>query len=413
MHEYTHRRDSRSPVCLLLFFACFFFSAALAIPQPYELSRSYMRGEKYKVTTRADLRQYRNGRFEGLSFRETRGTYTVTSLDPAPFVSGTVYVFEETKRDSRNVAKRIEKSVPVSFTVGENSLLPDPSNSAESHRYPHVRNFPAWPAEPVKPGDVWDAYGMRVVDPLRSGVYTRVRFYCRYTLLRTVEKADTRLAEVSAQYALRYRHGDDQDGDPSLTEISGTRKAVITFDIDVGRPVFINERVEEQFRYDGGTTIGFKGFVLTWFSDIVRLDRTEVVKQVADDLKEQGVEEVEVAAAEEGVQLRVNNIHFVPDQAIVLPDEKPRLQKLAEALKKIDNRTFKVIGHTADVGTAESQCTLSVERAKVIIDYLVASGLDAGRFIYEGRGGTDPIAPNDTEENRAKNRRVEIILLED
>ncbi len=76
-------------------------------------------------------------------------------------------------------------------------------------------------------------------------------------------------------------------------------------------------------------------------------------------------------------------------------------------------RSFLVVGHTAKIGTEESQLSLSVERAKTIVDYLTGQGIEAERFIYEGRGGTKPVAANDTEENRAKNRRVEIIILED
>lgn len=252
-----------------------------------------------------------------------------------------------------------------------------------------------------------------MVDPLREGKPTRVRFYCRYRLEGVTEKEGKRYASITAQYALRYRQGDDPDGDPRLREISGTRKAAITFDLDAGRPVFINERAEEQYSYGDGRRVAYKGFVLTFFDDIVRLDGERITKKVEDDLKESEVEDVEVRDGEEGVTLRINNIHFVPDKAEVLPEERPRLEKLAAALKKIEERTFKVVGHTADVGTAESQFKLSEERAKVIIDYLISSGIEARRFIYEGRGGTDPIAPNDTEENRARNRRVEIIILED
>jgi flagellar motor protein MotB len=47
------------------------------------------------------------------------------------------------------------------------------------------------------------------------------------------------------------------------------------------------------------------------------------------------------------------------------------------------------------------------------VDFLVSRGIRAARFLYEGRGGTEPVAPSDTEENMAKNRRVEVLILED
>ncbi len=70
------------------------------------------------------------------------------------------------------------------------------------------------------------------------------------------------------------------------------------------------------------------------------------------------------------------------------------------------------VGHTADIGSEESQYVLSVERARVIIQEMVERGIPADRFIYEGKGGTEPIAPNDTEEGKAKNRRVEFVILD-
>jgi OOP family OmpA-OmpF porin len=82
-------------------------------------------------------------------------------------------------------------------------------------------------------------------------------------------------------------------------------------------------------------------------------------------------------------------------------------------LKLIGGRSFRVIGHTADVGSRESQHDLSVKRARAVVNFLSSHGISARRFLYEGRGGSEPLAPSDTEENMAKNRRIEIFILED
>jgi len=63
------------------------------------------------------------------------------------------------------------------------------------------------------------------------------------------------------------------------------------------------------------------------------------------------------------------------------------------------------------VGSKESQYKLSVERAQTIIEEMVDRGLAPSRFVYQGIGGDEPVAPNDTEEGRAQNRRVEVIIL--
>jgi outer membrane protein OmpA-like peptidoglycan-associated protein len=176
--------------------------------------------------------------------------------------------------------------------------------------------------------------------------------------------------------------------------------------------MFLRDQVDEQYSFADGTSREIEGFYLTWFEGAARRDRDEEAVEVAEKLEESGVEDVDVEGTSEGVALSIRNIHFVPDQAIILADERNRLDGIAEALAATGDRTIKVIGHTADVGTAESQLELSIERAKVIIEEMVKRGIPADRFIYEGRGGTDPIAPNDTEDGRAKNRRVEFIILD-
>jgi OOP family OmpA-OmpF porin len=138
-----------------------------------------------------------------------------------------------------------------------------------------------------------------------------------------------------------------------------------------------------------------------------------VIKEIKEVIAKIDIPDVTVEERDQGVALTLNNIHFVADKETILASEKPRLDSLAETLKKIEGRTFLVVGHTAKSGTEAEQRELSIKRAKAIVDYLASKGIDAKRFLYEGRGATEPIAPNDTEQNMAKNRRVEIIILED
>jgi outer membrane protein OmpA-like peptidoglycan-associated protein len=71
-----------------------------------------------------------------------------------------------------------------------------------------------------------------------------------------------------------------------------------------------------------------------------------------------------------------------------------------------------VEGHTAAIGRPEGEQELSLRRAKRITDELTRRGIPAERFIYKGWGGAKPLAPNTDEPGRARNRRVEITILE-
>ena len=103
-------------------------------------------------------------------------------------------------------------------------------------------------------------------------------------------------------------------------------------------------------------------------------------------------------------------IQFKPDTAEILESSRKDLEKLA---KKMRWRRFKVEidGHTADIGDSASQYSLSLKRAETIRDYLVSLKIKKSRLIVRGFGGSKPIASNETPEGRAKNRRVEFLIL--
>jgi OOP family OmpA-OmpF porin len=83
-----------------------------------------------------------------------------------------------------------------------------------------------------------------------------------------------------------------------------------------------------------------------------------------------------------------------------------------EAIELLKRATFiEIVGHTDNKGDEKDNMALSKLRAASVRDYLISKGHDASKMITTGMGETDPVADNDTEEGRAKNRRVEILVL--
>ena len=113
-----------------------------------------------------------------------------------------------------------------------------------------------------------------------------------------------------------------------------------------------------------------------------------------------------------GIKLTIQNLQFKPNSSELLPGEEYRLNQIAEALKQSPNSMFLVEGHTASTGNISGEKKLSVERAYSIAKELIKRGIGADKFIYKGSGSSKPIASNDTPEGMAKNRRVEITILE-
>ncbi len=84
------------------------------------------------------------------------------------------------------------------------------------------------------------------------------------------------------------------------------------------------------------------------------------------------------------------------------------LDKLLICLK---DGNYRIVGHTDSQGDEQSNLILSRLRAESVMAYLIGKGIDPERLSTEGAGESDPIAPNDTEAGRARNRRIEFVRL--
>ena len=89
------------------------------------------------------------------------------------------------------------------------------------------------------------------------------------------------------------------------------------------------------------------------------------------------------------------------------------LDELAKALIDNPELTIKLVGHTDNVGSEKFNQRLSINRAQTLKGYLVQKGVGTERISAEGKGMKEPLNKNETEEDKAKNRRVELTILYD
>ena len=87
------------------------------------------------------------------------------------------------------------------------------------------------------------------------------------------------------------------------------------------------------------------------------------------------------------------------------------LDDLAKALQDNPELNIKLVGHTDNVGSEKFNLRLSIHRAQTLKDFLVARGVEGARITVEGKGLTEPLNSNQTEDERAQNRRVELTIL--
>ncbi|HEX8531942.1 MAG TPA: PA14 domain-containing protein [Cytophagales bacterium] len=115
---------------------------------------------------------------------------------------------------------------------------------------------------------------------------------------------------------------------------------------------------------------------------------------------------------EPGKAVVLEQVLFEQSQYRLLPSSYNQLDKLANTLLKYPQLTIQVAGHTDNVGDPRLNLALSEHRALVVAHYLQRKGVAEGRIKARGYGGSRPIAPNNTETERARNRRVEFMVEE-
>jgi outer membrane protein OmpA-like peptidoglycan-associated protein len=122
---------------------------------------------------------------------------------------------------------------------------------------------------------------------------------------------------------------------------------------------------------------------------------------------------VETKRTEKGLEIRLKGDVSFDYRSSELKDKAAEVvDDLGADFVKKDYKDITVIGHTDNRGTDGFNMRLSRDRAQAVKDRLVAAGVKGSRIATDGKGPSQPIATNDTDEGRTKNRRVEILVKE-
>lgn len=195
----------------------------------------------------------------------------------------------------------------------------------------------------------------------------------------------------------------DEDGNPLYADITWTNVATgilvseIKSDLTNGTFMVVL-KPEEKYQYD----IVKKGFY-TVSNSILTGKRTEVDTLISLNIKMLSFEEIK----EKKIAITIDNIFFEFNKYDLLPESFVELNKLAQLLIDNPEQYVEISGHTDNVGSASYNQELSEKRARSVVDYLISKGCISDKLSSKGYGLSKPIAPNDYEEGRAKNRRVE------
>ncbi len=113
-----------------------------------------------------------------------------------------------------------------------------------------------------------------------------------------------------------------------------------------------------------------------------------------------------------GKTFEIKNLFFEKGTAKLLSESDKSLDELAKMLIEHPSTSIQLNGHMDKFGDEVAEKQLSKERAKAVYDYLKSHGV-TNQMIFKGLGSSQPVAPNDSEEYKAKNRRVEVTVLKE
>lgn len=167
----------------------------------------------------------------------------------------------------------------------------------------------------------------------------------------------------------------------------------------------------------GYQSVSQKISAMTWiqegeFEKMVLL--TPEKQDVAAAVPEKNTEVIRTVAfgtISKGTRVTLENIYFDQSSPVLRKESFTQLDELAKVLQENPALKIEIRGHTDNVGDFYENVKLSKARCESVITYLLAKKIEASRLIAVGRGSVEPIAPNDTEANKKRNRRVEFIVL--
>jgi len=367
--------------------------------------------ERIRISERSNLSTRENGRYAGLLNRQVTGYLT---RDKGEEYDGRFFLYEQVRRDMQQIARPVDRSIESTLRMTATTIFEDASS------YPSIQHLLDLPAANLLPGARWQAPAWISIDPRRDANPLRLPVLIEYHFAGTEDWNGAPAYRVEAQFATRYPIPPSDDPNAPVVDyvgeiasVRGSHRLTIMLPQSGDSVAFLRDQIQEQYRFSDGTELVHEGHTLLFLNGLRVEDQDRIAREVEQSIASDAIEGVSVERTNTGVRLTIDSLQFLPDQAVLLPGERPRLESIASALKRVEESRFLVVGHTADVGSTESQLRLSVERAGLIASERAARGVSPDAIDVEGRGGSEPAASNATEAGRALNRRVEIYIVEE
>ncbi len=286
--------------------------------------------------------------------------------------------------------------------------------------YPVLRSSPVFPKSNLEIDDTWWRKGEEVQDFSDFGVnntIARIPLNICYTYKEDIIKEGKKYSIVSAKYDFIYEFDREKYIQKNINGpqiYGGTVEIDYYWDTELNYSSYYEQKYSLYVIMIDGTKIKYEGIaegevnrVRKW----TKKDKENLAKKITDELKDNNVD-AKVEVTDDGIILSLGEIFFDYNSSELSEFEIEKLEFIGYIIEKYFlNYQISINGYTDDIGSYSYNRDLSLKRAYAVYNYLVSNGyMNSSSSGYYGYGETNPKYPNTSEENRRKNRRVEILI---
>ena len=317
-------------------------------------------------------------------------------------------VFKTFSKDSQGIMKW-ERAFKSSFFIKENGAYLVPRDRIQ----PTIRSIPTFPNRPVEPGDTWNAPCRIFYHQFKPSFLVEAE--ANYSYLSNTHQSNVPYAVIAIRY-LVDENVQSQLKTKKFDEVAflhAESQSILFWNLEAGLPSKQIDTLHETVRFNKGEERKWKmKFELVYdvTYPIPEKELESVRKQIAKEIEEK-TSGIESYINEEGLHINLGEIFFAYNSSTLTAKAREVLTRIAPILKRYKQYEILIQGHTDDIGSEGFNRRLSLGRAHNVAKYLKGNiSVDTDKIYIRGLGESKPLVPNDTSENRSKNRRVEIIL---
>lgn len=319
-------------------------------------------------------------------------------------IEGIYYVFS--KEYLRDLEFKLDETFLSKYLLEENGKM----YISREYLMPVARDIPVFPKDNLELGKEWTYTGKEVHKLGSPNLFDIVevdfKVYYKFKDITNINNKNIGLFEIKYGFSTIFTKT------IIVQYLSGSSEMLYYWDIDEGKPYYMTENYFFNAIYKNGLSVIYSGTSESTLEVIKKWeekDKKEIISKLQEVIEKNKV--VEITTDENEINISIPDIMFDFNSYKVKDNFVSILSNLANRIKDLNEIDIVVEGHTDDIGNEEYNQKLSENRAKEVVNILIKHGIDPNRISYIGYGKRKPKVPNTSEENRAKNRRVEIKLI--